>query len=88
MGRYPKRNDSIYGIDVSAWKQTINEAECSDENCAEYCKENYEGAFVNGVNKHICYSYETLHSICIVIKYESLRDEYFYNGGCFPGKNL
>ncbi len=77
--------DSIYGIDVPAWKQTINEADCSDEDCPEYCKEKYEGAFVNGVNKHVCYSYETLHSICIVIKYDPLRDEYFYHGGCYPG---
>ena len=77
--------DSIYGVDVPAWKQTINEADCSYEDCAEYCKEKYNGAFVNGVNKHVCYSYEILDSICIVIKYDSLRDDYFYHGGCYPG---
>ena len=78
-------DDSVYGIDIPAWKQTAHEADCSDEDCAEYCKEKYNGAFVNGVNKHICYSYETLSSICIVIKYDSLRDEYVYHGGCYPG---
>ena len=78
-------DDSIYGIDIPAWKQTSHEADCSDEDCAEYCKEKYDGAFVNGVNKHICYSYETLNSICIVIKYDNLRDEYIFHGGCYPG---
>ena len=78
-------DDPIYGIDIPAWKQTVNEADCSDEDCAEYCKEKYQGAFVNGVNKHVCYSYEVLESICIVIKYDKLRDEYFFYGGCFSG---
>ena len=78
-------DDSVYGIDIPAWKQTAHEADCSDEDCAEYCKEKYDGAFVNGVNKHVCYSYETLNSICIVIKYDNLRDEYIYHGGCYPG---
>ena len=78
-------DDSIYGIDVPSWKQTVHEADCSDEDCPEYCKEKYEGAFVNGVNKHICYSYETLDAICIVVKYDILRDEYIFHGGCFPG---
>ena len=79
--------DSIYGIDIPAWKQTVHEADCSDEDCAEYCKEKYEGAFVNGVNKHICYSYETLDAICIVVKYDPLRDEYIFHGGCFSGNH-
>ena len=78
-------DDPIYGIDVPAWKQTVNEADCSDEDCAEYCKEKYQGAFVNGVNKHVCYSYEVLESICIVIRYDKLRDEYIFHGGCYPG---
>ena len=81
-------DDSVYGIDVPAWKQTINEADCSDEDCAEYCKEKFDGAFVNGVNKHICYSYEILDSICIVIKYDKLRDEYYFHGGCFPENKI
>ena len=77
--------DSIYGIDVPAWKQTMHEVDCSDEDCAEYCKEKFDGAFVNGVNKHVCYSYDILDSICIVIKYDNLRDAYVYHGGCYPG---
>ena len=78
-------DDPIYGIDIPAWKQTVNEADCSDEDCAEYCKEKYQGAFVNGVNKHVCYSYEVLETICIVIRYDKLRDEYIFHGGCYPG---
>ena len=77
--------DSQYGIDVPAWKQIVHEVDCSDEDCAKHCKEKFGGAFVNGVNKHVCYSYETLDSICIIIKYDKLRDEYVYHGGCFPG---
>ncbi len=76
--------DSIYGIDIPSWKQTVNQADCSDEDCEEYCKEKYQGAFVNGVNKHVCYSYEILDSICIVIRYDKLRDEYIFHGGCYP----
>ena len=26
-----------------------------------------------------------MDSICIVIKYDKLRDEYIYHGGCYPG---
>ena len=78
-------DDSQYGIDVPAWKQIVHEVDCSDEDCAKHCKEKFGGAFVNGVNKHVCYSYETLDSICIIIKYDKLRDEYVYHGGCFPG---
>ncbi len=77
--------DSQYGIDVPAWKQIIHEVYCSDEDCAQYCKEKYQGAFVDGVNKHICYSYDTLESICIVVKYDKLKDEFIYHGGCYPG---
>jgi len=77
--------DSVYGIDIPVWIQKMNEAECSDEDCEEYCKNKYKGVFVNGVNKHVCYSYEILESICIIIKYDSLRNEYYFYGGCFPG---
>ena len=77
--------DSQYGIDVPAWKQIIHEVDCSDEDCAQYCKEKFQGAFVDGVNKHICYSYDTLESICIVVKYDKLKDEFIYHGGCYPG---
>ena len=30
-------DDSIYGIDIPAWKQTMNEVECNYEDCEEYC---------------------------------------------------
>ena len=66
--KFWNEDDSIIGIDIPVWKQTAHEVDCSDEDCSEYCKEKYDGAFVNRVNKHICYSYETLNSICIVIK--------------------
>ena len=81
-------DDSVYGIDVPAWKQTIHEAECNDKECERFCKEKYRGAFVKGVNKHVCYSYDILDSICIVIKYDKLRDEYIFHGGCFPGNKI
>ena len=78
-------DDSIYGVDVPAWKQTIHQADCNDEDCDDYCKEKYRGAFVKGVNKHVCYSYEILESICMIIKYDQLRDNYIFHGGCYPG---
>ena len=80
-------DDSIYGIDIPAWKQTMNEVECNYEECEEYCKNQFGGAFVKGVNKNVCYSYEILQGICIVIKYDRLKDEYTFHGGCYPGNN-
>ena len=77
-------DDSTFGFDIPPWKQHIHEADCSDEDCPDYCKSKYDGAFVNGINKHVCYSYEVLNSICIVIKYDEVKDDYFYHGGCFP----
>lgn len=78
-------DDSIYGIDVPAWKQSINEADCQSRECKEYCKKKFNGVYVEGVNKQVCYSYDILESICIIIKYDKLRDEYVYHGGCYPG---
>ena len=78
-------DDTTNGIDIPAWKQTINEADCNYEDCADYCKDKYEGAFVKGVNKNVCYSYEILQGICFVVKYEPLKDEYIFHGGCYPG---
>jgi len=77
--------DSIYGIDVPAWKQTMHEADCSNEECAEFCKEKFGGAYVKGVNKNVCYSYQILKGICIIVEYNSLKDQYIFYGGCFPG---
>ena len=80
-------DDSIYGIDIPAWKQTMNEVECNIDECEEYCKNKFGGAFVKGVNKNVCYSYEILQGICIVVKYDRLKDEYTFHGGCYPGNN-
>ena len=77
--------DSTSGIDIPTLIHSIHEVECADEDCEEYCKINFNGAFVNGVNKHICYSYVTIDSICIVIKYDKLRGQYLFGGGCYPG---
>lgn len=77
-------DDSQFGIDVPAWVQYMHEADCSDDDCDDYCLSKYGGGFVNGISKHVCYSYDILDSICIVIKYDPLREDYFYHGGCFP----
>ena len=81
-------DDSIYGVDIPAWKQTMHEIDCNYEDCSDYCKSKYDGVFVKGVNKNVCYSYEILDGICLVVKYDPLKDEYFYYGGCFPGNNI
>lgn len=76
-------DDTTHGFDIPAWIQEAHEADCSDEDCPDYCESNYEGVFVNGINKHVCYSYQILDKICIIIKYDELRNEYYYYGGCF-----
>ena len=81
-------DDSIYGVDIPAWKQIMHEIDCNYEDCSDYCKSKYDGVFVKGVNKNVCYSYEILDGICLVVKYDPLKDEYFYHGGCFPGNNI
>jgi hypothetical protein len=81
-------DDSIYGINIPAWKQTINEVDCNIKDCDDYCKNKYGGVFVKGVNKNVCYSYEKLDGICLVVKYDHLKDEYSYHGGCFPGNKV
>jgi len=80
-------DDPIYGIDIPAWKQFMYEVDCNYEDCEEYCKDKYGGAFVKGINKNVCYSYEILQGICMVIKYDPLRDDYTFHGGCYPGNN-
>ena len=80
-------DDSIYGIDIPAWKQFMYEVDCNYEDCEEYCKDNYGGAYVKGVNKNVCYSYEILQGICVVIKYDPLKDDYVFHGGCYPENN-
>lgn len=81
-------DDSIYGVDIPAWKQIMHEIDCNYEDCSDYCKSKYDGVFVKGVNKNVCYSYEILDGICLVVKYDPLKDEYFHHGGCFPGNNI
>ena len=81
-------DDSIYGVDIPAWKQIMHEIDCNYEDCSDYCKSKYDGVFVKGVNKNVCYSYEILDGICLVVKYDPLKDDYFYHGGCFPGNNI
>ena len=76
-------NDTKLGVDIPVWKQYINEAGCSDAECDEYCRYKYNGYFVNGYEKHVCYSYEVLKSVCIVIKYDSDKNIFNYEGGCF-----
>lgn len=77
-------DDTIFGIDVPGWVQHVNDAGCSDEDCPDYCLNKYGGAFIDGVNKHVCYSYDVLDKICVVIKYDEKKDQYVYHGGCFP----
>jgi len=81
-------DDSIYGVDIPAWKQIMHEIDCNYEDCSDYCKSKYDGVFVKGVNKNVCYSYEILDGICLVVKYDPLKDEYYYHGGCFPGNKI
>ena len=35
----------------------------------------------------IPYSYEILQGICVVIKYDPLKDDYVFHGGCYPENN-
>ena len=81
-------DDSIYGVDIPTWKQIMHEIECNYEDCSDYCKNKYGGVFVKGVNKNVCYTYDILDGICLVVKYDPLKDEYFYHGGCFPGNKI
>ena len=78
-------DDSVFGIDIPAWIQTKHEADCNTEDCEEYCKTQFGGAYVKGVNTNVCYSYEILHGICIVVEYNPLKKDYTFYGGCYPG---
>lgn len=81
-------DDTQNGIDIPVWIQYMNEADCSEDEGPKYCLENYGGAFVNGVNKRVCYSYKILDSICVVIRYDRGKDQYKFYGGCFPGGKI
>ena len=77
--------DPTTGVDIPVWIQHAYEADCSDESCDEYCAGTYNGFFVNGAKKHVCYSYEVLDGICVIIEYDQDRNEDTYVGGCFEG---
>ncbi len=77
--------DPTTGVDIPVWIQHGYEADCEDQNCDDYCESNHNGFFVNGAKKHMCYSYDILDGICIVIAYDKVRNEYTYQGGCFEG---
>lgn len=77
--------DPVNGVDIPVWIQHMFEADCSDDECDDYCANKFNGVFVNGVNKHVCYSYDVLDGICIVIEYDKITNDYLFAGGCFPG---
>jgi hypothetical protein len=82
------KDDPIYGIDVPVWKQNSIDLECSDvTECESYCDSSYNGIFVNGRTSKKCYTYEILDTICLVIEYDSVTDNYKYAGGCFKDNN-
>ena len=75
--------DPTNGVDIPIWKQYMYEADCSDAECDDYCANYYNGIFVDGVEKHVCYSYEILDSICLVVEYDEKTNDYKYVSGCF-----
>ena len=81
-------DDPTTGVDVPVWIQHSFDADCSDEECDAFCADKYNGFFVNGAKKHICYSYDILDGICVVIGYDKVKDEYSYQGGCFEGGSV
>ena len=78
-------DDTIYGIDIPVWSQHIFKAECEIKTCPYYCESNFQGLFVNGKKRKVCYSYDVLESVCIVIKWNKYKKTYEYHGGCFQG---
>ena len=51
--------DPINGVDVPAWKQKSDKIECGDdEECVNYCRDSYNGEYVNGRLEKRCYSYQ------------------------------
>ena len=77
------KEDSTKGVDVPVWKQYIHDADCSNAECDDYCRKKYNGYFVDGVNKHVCYSYDVLKKVCLVMKYDKNKNMFTYTGGCF-----
>ena len=78
-------DDPINGVNIPVWIQHVYDADCSDYECDDYCKRKFNGVFVNGVNKHVCYSYDILEGVCIIIEYDKVNNNYVFAGGCFKG---
>lgn len=76
-------DDPKLGIDVPVWNQHYVEVDCSDEEDCDRACDAYNAIFVNGKLSRRCYYYEILDTICIVVEYNSVTDDYFYKGGCF-----
>lgn len=77
-------DDPEWGIDTPAWIQKEYDVDCYDkEDCDEYCRKNYNALFVQGKKGKKCYGYDILDTVCLVVKYNNLTDEYEYVGGCF-----
>lgn len=76
-------DDSKNGVDIPVWRQTMHDAHCSDAECDDWCKKKYNGFFVDGIDKHVCYSYEVINKICLVMEYDENKNQFTYTGGCF-----
>ncbi len=76
--------DTTYGMDVPVWKQKSFDIDCADEEeCVQNCNYYYAEYNKQGINTKRCYSYEVLDSICLLIEYDPILDEYVQKGGCF-----
>lgn len=77
-------DDTKFGLDVPAWRQIINEAQCSDDSdCQDYCLRNHNGKYLDGKTGKKCFSYEVLENVCMTIQYNNITDTFNYAGGCF-----
>jgi len=76
-------DDPMFGIDVPVWKQKSVEIDCTDEeNCESACRA-INALYVKGRNTKKCYSYDVLETICILVDYDNVSNDYYYAGGCF-----
>jgi len=81
-------DDSIFGLDVPAWKQKVYDAYCEgDKDCEYYCQSNFGALFKDGKRGKKCYSYEILQNICFLVEYNNITDTYSFAGGCFENNN-
>lgn len=75
--------DSTDGIDVPVWKQYTHEADCNEDNCDKYCRNKFNGYYVGGRKEKLCYSYDVLKKICLVMKYDKNKNIFTFSEGCF-----